>query len=86
MASFECDAWVYKPECLLENEKLTKMTHDVLPKESVAQYVNEEHSLLAKRAANESQRLRDLLTCVNEDHTSTEEKIDDLKSENPFIR
>jgi hypothetical protein len=58
--SYEGDARVYKPECLPENDVLTKMTRDVLPAESVDQYVKEERSLRAKRAASESQRLHDL--------------------------
>jgi hypothetical protein len=79
--SYEGDARVYKPECLPENDVLTKMTRDVLPAESVDQYVKEERSLLAKRAASESQRLHDLLACMKEDHISMEGKIDKLKSE-----
>ena len=58
---------------------LTKMTRDVLPEESVDQYVKEERSLLAKRAASESQRLHDLLACMKEDHISVEGKIDELQ-------
>ncbi len=57
------------------------MTRDVLLKESVDQYVKEERSLLAKRAASESHRLRDLLICMKEDQISVEGKIDELKSE-----
>ena len=64
-----------------ENDVLTKMTRDVLPEESVDQYVKEERSLLAKRAASESQRLHDLLACMKEDHISVEGKIDELKGE-----
>ena len=79
--SYEGDARIYKPECLPENDVLTKMTRDVLPAESVDQYVKEERSLLAKRAASESQRLHDLLTCMKEDHISMEGKIDELKGE-----
>ena len=79
--SYEGDARVYKPECLPENDVLTKMTRDVLPEESVDQYVKEERSLLAKRAASESQRLHDLLACMKEDHISVEGKIDELKGE-----
>ena len=79
--SYEGDARVYKPECLPENKVLTGMTRDVLLKESVDQYVKEERSLLAKRAASESHRLRDLLICMKEDQISVEGKIDELKSE-----
>ena len=56
-------------------------TRDVLPAESVDQYVKEERSLLAKRAASESQRLHDLVACMKEDHISVEGKIDELKGE-----
>ena len=46
------------------------------------QYVKEERSLLAKRAASESQRPHDLLACMKEDHISVEGKIgNELKGE-----
>ena len=57
------------------------MTREVLPEESVDQYVKEERSLLAKRAASESQRLHDLLACMRKAHISVEGKIDELKGE-----
>ena len=79
--SYEGDARVYKLECLPENDALTKMTREVLPEESVDQYVKEERSLLAKRAASESQRLHNLLACMSKDQISVEGKIEELKCE-----
>jgi hypothetical protein len=79
--SYEGNSKVYQPECLTENDKLTEMTRRVLPAESVDQYVKEERSLLAKRAASENQRLHDLLLCMKEGYLSVDVKIDELKGE-----
>lgn len=79
--SYEGNPRVYQLECLPENDALTQMTHAVLPKASVEQYVKEERSLLAKRAASEHLRLGDLLACMKDDQVSTAGKIDELKGE-----
>ncbi len=77
--SYEGNAKVYQPEHLPENDALSRMTHEVLTAESVRQYIQEERSLLAKRAASEGQRLQDLLTCMKEQKLSAEDKIAELK-------
>ena len=55
------------------------MTREVLPEQSVQQYIQEERSLLAKRATSEAQRLADLLACMQDQALSAEDKIAELK-------
>lgn len=78
--SHEGKPQVYRLESLPENDALTRMMHDVLPAASIDQYVKEERALLAKRAASEHERLRELLTCMQGDQLSTEGKVHELKS------
>jgi len=79
--SFEGNVKVYKPQFLKENNKIVQMTLDLLQDESMEQYKNEERSLLAKRASSENKRLTALLECMKNDHISTPNKINELKSE-----
>ncbi len=55
------------------------MTTDLLHEESIEQYIQEERSLLAKRATSGSNRLNHLLKCMCDDTISTPEKIKELK-------
>jgi len=77
--SFEGNPKVYKPQFLKENYKLVEMTHEVLAKDSIEQYIKEERSLLAKRAANARLRTNELIDCMKLDKISTPEKIKELK-------
>lgn len=79
--SYEGHAEVYQPECLPENQSLTQMTRDVLPTESVEQYIKEERSFLARRAVSEKNRLAQLLECMKERPLSVDDKIETLKIE-----
>lgn len=79
--SYEGNALVYQPECLPENELLSQMTREVLPKESVEQYIKEERSFMARRASSEKIRLQDLLRCMKAQPLSMEDKIETLKTE-----
>ncbi|RPD98197.1 hypothetical protein EGM88_06805 [Aureibaculum marinum] len=78
--SFEGNPKVYKPQFLKENNKLVEMTLELLHQESIDQYKLEERSLLAKRAASEDVRLKEVLGCMSEDVLSTPEKVKELKS------
>lgn len=79
--SFEGNIKVYKPQFLKENNKLVRLTLELLKEESIEQYKKEERSLLAKRATSESGRLNELLFCMCEDTISTPEKIKELRAE-----
>ena len=79
--SYEGNAKVYQPEHLPENDALSTMTREVLPEQSVQQYIQEERSLLAKRATSEAQRLADLLACMQDQPLSAEGKIAELKQD-----
>lgn len=77
--SYEGKIKVYIPQFLKENNKLVKMTLEVLKNSSIEQYKLEERSLLAKRAVREKSRLKDLLDCMKLDEISSKEKISELK-------
>lgn len=77
--SYEGNIKVYKPQFLKENNKLVKMTLELLQDESVEQYKREERSLLAKRATSEQKRLKELMNCMTDDVISSEAKIKQLK-------
>ena len=77
--SYEGKIKVYIPQFLKENNKLVKMTLEVLKDSSIEQYKLEERSLLAKRAVREKNRLKDLLDCMKVDEISSKEKIRELK-------
>ena len=77
--SYEGNARVYQPEHLPENAQFAEMTSVVLPKASIEQYVKEERALLARRAASEHLRLKQLLMCMRKDELSASDKVDELK-------
>ncbi|WP_347373843.1 hypothetical protein [Aequorivita sp. Q41] len=77
--SYEGNARVYLPQFLKENNKLVKMTSELLQEASIQQYKNEERSLLAKRATSEKNRLKELMDCMLKDRISTPKKIKELK-------
>ena len=79
--SYEGNAKVYQPEHLPENDALSRMTREVLPEQSVQQYIQEERALLAKRATSEAQRLEELLACMQDQPLSDEAKIAELKKD-----
>ena len=57
------------------------MTREVLPEQSVQQYIQEERALLAKRATSEAGRLEEMLACMQDQPLSAEEKIAELKKD-----
>ena len=77
--SFEGNPKVYKPQFLKENNRFVEITTEVLQEESIKQYIQEERSLLAKRATSEQDRLDNLLNCMRNDSISTPAKIKQLK-------
>ncbi len=79
--SYEGKAKVYQPEHLPENDALSTMTREVLPEQSVQQYIQEERALLAKRATSEAGRLEEMLACMQDQPLSAEEKIAELKKD-----
>lgn len=79
--SYEGNSKVYKPQFLKENNRLVKMTLDLLHEESIEQYKREERSLLAKRATNEKDRLKELMDCMTQDALSSNAKIKQLRND-----
>ena len=79
--SYEGNPKVYKPQFLKENNELVKMTLQALEETSIEQYKLEERSLLAKRATNEKDRLKELMDCMTVDSISSKGKIKQLKTE-----
>ena len=79
--SYEGNTVVYQPERMPENGALATMTHDVLPIESVDQYIKEERALLARRAAGEQGRLNQLLRCMKADRISAAAHVEELQRE-----
>jgi len=78
--SYEGNVKVYKPQFLKENNPFVKMSLELLAKESIEQYKNEERSLLAKRAKSEQKRLKLLIQCMKKDNISNPEKVKELKT------
>lgn len=76
---YEGNAKVYKPQFLKENHKLVEMTMKLLQQTSIEQYINEERSLLAKRATSEKKRLRGLMNCMKDDTISSPKKVEQLQ-------
>lgn len=79
--SYEGNSKVYKPQFLKENNKLVAMTAKLLQQTSIDQYVNEERSLLAKRAWNEKKRLKGLMNCMKNDTISSPQKVNQLQTD-----
>jgi len=79
--SYEGNSKVYKPQFLKENNKLIAMTAKLLQQTSIDQYVNEERSLLAKRAWNEKKRLKGLMNCMKNDTISFPQKVNQLQTD-----
>jgi len=79
--SYEGNSKVYKPQFLKENNKLIAMTAKLLQQTSIDQYVNEERSLLAKRAWNEKKRLKGLMNCMKNDTISSPQKVNQLQTD-----
>lgn len=77
--SYEGNMKVYKPQFLKENNKLVEMTASLLQESSIEQYMNEERSLLAKRATSDKKRLERLMHCMRNDQISLPEKVEELK-------
>jgi len=79
--SYEGNSKVYKPQFLKENNELVEMTLQSLQEPSIEQYKREERSLLAKRAVNEKDRLKELMACMTTDSISSKSKIAQLKKD-----
>ena len=79
--SYEGNSKVYKPQFLKENNKLVAMTTELLQQASIDQYINEERSLLAKRATSMKKRLKGLMACMKKDKIAPPEKMKQLKME-----
>lgn len=79
--SFEGKLKVYRPQFFKDNLPFVQMVAESLGKESVEQYKKEERSALAKRLISTGNRIRRLMECMQNDHISTPENIEQLKKD-----
>lgn len=79
--SYEGRLKVYRPQFFKENNEMVNLVRSKLQKTSVNQYKIEERSIVAKRILNSQDQLKDLLTCMESDHISKPEYIENLKQE-----
>lgn len=79
--SYEGRKNFYLPQYFKDNNDIIKLGMEHLTQESVRQYQMEERSLIARRARSEMDRLNALLKCMVNDTISSEDKIEQLKSE-----
>lgn len=76
---FEGNLKVYFPQFFKENYPFVKMVADNLQSESIEQYKREERSAIARRLKGSQKRIYRLIDCMQNDHISTPEKIEELK-------
>lgn len=79
--SFEGRLKVYRPQFFKDNLPFVQMVAESLGKESIEQYKKEERSALAKRLISTGNRIRRLMECMQNDHISTPENIEQLKKD-----
>ncbi|ADF53428.1 MAG: hypothetical protein CMP12_21860 [Zunongwangia sp.] len=78
---FEGKFKVYRPQFFKENYKMVKLVSERLQLSSIEQYRKEERSLLAKRMINTQARFKRLIKCMSNDHVSTRENVNQLRTE-----
>lgn len=79
--SFEGKLMVYRPQFFKENFPMVSVVKDKLKQDSIEQYKIEERSILAKRIISSGNRLKNLVTIMQEDKLSHPENHDKLSSE-----
>jgi len=77
--SYEGNLKVYRPQFFKDNFPFVDMVQNQLGKESIEQYKKEERSALAKRLKSSPNRIKNLLTCMKNDHISNKSNIEKLK-------
>ena len=79
--SYEGKKNMYLPQFFKENYPAVRLCIQHIDKETVKQYQKEERTLIAKRLRSSRYRVKDLIDIMNIDRISTEEKVNQLKSE-----
>jgi hypothetical protein len=72
---------LYKPQFFKENYPIVHMSLEKLNEDSIKQYQAEERTMMAFRVAVSRYRLKHLLDIMGNDKISTDEKINQLRSE-----
>lgn len=79
--SYEGRRKMYMPQFFKDNYELVELSLKSLNNESIEQYQTEERTIMAFRVASSRHRLMELLNIMGRDRISTDEKINQLKSE-----
>jgi len=78
---YEGNFKVYRPQFFKENYPMVKLVKDKLQDSSIAQYKDEERSVLAKRIISSGNRIKRLLHIMGNDTISPEKNLSQLKLE-----
>lgn len=78
---YEGDFKLYKPHLFKENFQFSMLVNDKLEANSIEQYQNEERSIMVKRMVGSEKRLNDLLKAMKSMELSSNEKLEQLKTE-----
>lgn len=79
--SYEGKRTQYLPQYFKENNEIVSLCRSLLNTETVMQYQHEERSLIAKRLKSSKYRVNQLLTIMQKEPLSSEEKIKQLRQE-----
>lgn len=79
--SYEGRKSLYMPQFFKENNAIVKMCIDLMTPETFKQYQYEERALIVRRLRSERYKVKDLLDCMRKDRISSDEKIEQLKTE-----
>ncbi len=72
---------VYKPHIFKENFKMVDLVSNMLSTGVIELYQKEERAVLAKRIITSRTRLKQLMTCMTTDKISTQENLQQLRTE-----
>ncbi|MFT4662800.1 MAG: hypothetical protein ACI8V8_002486 [Chitinophagales bacterium] len=79
--NFEGKLNIYTPQFFKENRPFVKMVSELLTRESILQYQNEERSLIRRRISVSESQLKELLICMQKEVLSLQEKVERLGSD-----
>lgn len=78
---YEGKKTMYLPQFFKDNNPIVDFCAEFLNPETIRQYQKEERTMIANRIKVSRYRLKDLADCIENDVISTDEKINQLKSE-----
>ncbi|HSF55256.1 MAG TPA: hypothetical protein VLA71_15995 [Algoriphagus sp.] len=79
--TYEGKKSIYLPQYFKENNALIQLGMKYITPESMRQYQREERALISTRLKSSHKEIEDILRCMEHDHLSPEENVDNLKSE-----